>query len=234
MKKFNKIKNISRLSDEVHRQILEAVSNRSISPHDRIIQEDLADMMDVSRTPVRDALLRLESEGVLVRVGRRGFHLRSFTFEEVEQLYRAREAVECYAFGRLSQQLNADEISRLRVTIEELERGSQESVMDYFNTNRAIHREFVVQAKNPVLVEMFDSIWNRGGCPFLFSELGSAELKRSLTGHLDLCDLLNHKDEQLAMQKMRQHIRDGLELHRHSIADDEFVTPEVKSNSTDA
>ena len=163
MKKFNKIRDIYRLSDEVHRQILEAVSSRLISPRDRIVQEDLADMMGVSRTPVRDALLRLESEGVLVRVGRKGFHLRSFTFEEVEQLYRAREAVECYAFGRLSQQLNGDDISRLKVTIEELERGPRGYVMDYFNANRTIHREFVVQVKNPFLVEMFDSIWNRGG-----------------------------------------------------------------------
>ena len=217
------------MSDEVYRQIVEAVSARRISPRDRIIQEDLADMMQVSRTPVRDALLRLESEGVLARVGRRGFQLRSFTFEEVEQLYHAREAVECYAFGRLSQQLDANAISRLTTTIEELEHGPCESIMDYFNTNRLIHREFVVQAQNPFLVEMFDSIWNRSRCPFLFSELGSTELEKSLTGHLELCELLDRRDEQLAMQEMRQHIRDGLELHQHCIVQDEFMPRQTKS-----
>ncbi len=217
METFSKIRHLSRLSDEVYDQILDAVSKRAIDPHQRIIQEELADQMQVSRTPVREALLKLETEGVLVRVGRSGFKLRDYTDDEVNQLYQAREAVECYALGFLSQKFGKAEINQLKATIQTMEDGAQESVLDYFRANRAIHREFVVATENAVLLDMFDSIWNRGRSFFMFSEFGPSDLEKSLKGHMDLCDVLNTGDEQMAMQQMRSHIRDGLELQRHAI-----------------
>ena len=217
METFSKIRHLSRLSDEVYDQILQAVLNRTIDPHQRIIQEDLADQMEVSRTPVREALLRLENEGVLMRVGRSGFKLRDYTDEEVRQLYQAREAVECYALGWLSQNSSSNDINRLKSVVMRLEDRVQQSAVDYFKANRAIHREFVLATNNAVLVDMFDSIWNRSRSYFLFSEFDAKELEKSLGGHLELCDILSSKDEQLAIQQMRDHIRDGLELQRGAL-----------------
>ena len=77
-------------------------------PGERLIQETIASQIDVSRTPVREAFLRLEREGVLEAAGRGGFQIREITEKEIQHLYLAREAVEGFAAkllaGALSQE----------------------------------------------------------------------------------------------------------------------------------
>ena len=85
-----------RLADQVYDQILHAIENGLIAPADRIVQEKLADELMVSRTPVREALLRLQQEGILTAVDRGGFTIRQATPREIIELYQAREAVEGY------------------------------------------------------------------------------------------------------------------------------------------
>ncbi len=216
MLEFSKIEQISLLSDEVYRQILKAITTRAINPQQRIVQKDLADQMEVSRTPVRDALLRLETEGVLVRVGRSGFRIRKFSDEEVEHLYRSREAVEGYAIELLTQQCNESTLQRLEAIVAEMETGPKDSVTEYFEANRAIHRAFVSETNNSFLLEMFDSIWNRSSSYILFSELSSSNLNKSLTGHIELCNVLREGNAHIAVSAMREHIREGLQLHQRA------------------
>ena len=54
-----------RIADEVYKELLEAITQGRITPHDRLIQERLASELGVSRTPLREALLRLQQEGML-------------------------------------------------------------------------------------------------------------------------------------------------------------------------
>ena len=65
-----------RLADDVYDQILSAIVNGRIAPGERLIQEKIATEINVSRTPVREALLRLEQEGILELSGRKGFAIR--------------------------------------------------------------------------------------------------------------------------------------------------------------
>ena len=58
-------RNRTRLADDVYEQILSAILSGEIVPGERLIQENIASQIDVSRTPVREAFLRLEREGVL-------------------------------------------------------------------------------------------------------------------------------------------------------------------------
>ena len=64
-----------RLADEVYDQLVTAIMDREIGPDDRLVQEKLAAELQISRTPVREALLRLEQEGVLATSSRGGFVL---------------------------------------------------------------------------------------------------------------------------------------------------------------
>jgi DNA-binding GntR family transcriptional regulator len=86
-----------RLADFVYRQIFDAVVSGQIPPGERLVQEVLAEEMDVSRTPVREALLRLETEGILEASERGGFLVRSLDLDEVRATYELRAAVEGYS-----------------------------------------------------------------------------------------------------------------------------------------
>ena len=75
----------TRLADNVYEQILSAILSGEIMPGERLIQETIASQIDVSRTPVREAFLRLEREGVLEAAGRGGFQIRNITEQEIKR-----------------------------------------------------------------------------------------------------------------------------------------------------
>ena len=83
-----------RLADQVYDQIINAIVNRDIVSEDRLIQEKLAAELQISRTPVREALMRLEQEGVLEVTNRGSFKIYQMDDKEVRELYQSRAAIE--------------------------------------------------------------------------------------------------------------------------------------------
>ena len=216
MAHFKKIKQSTRLADEVYEQICDGISLGSIEPNERIIQEKLADEMEVSRTPVREALLRLKVEGVLVRSGRNGFVFRKFSNREAQQIYDVRELVECYAMGLLWDKKDSEMISRLEQNTIRIESKEHRSFNEYGLANKNIHRAFAEEAGNPLLLDLFDMIWTRSNAMRAFSALSETESTLSLKGHMELCQALRCGNRSEAIEAMRSHIREGLILQLSS------------------
>jgi DNA-binding GntR family transcriptional regulator len=152
----------ARLADDVYEQILSAILSGEIVPGERLIQETIASQINVSRTPVREAFLRLEREGVLEAAGRGGFQIRDINEKEIQDLYLAREAVEGFAAKLLAGALSQEQAQNIETAVR-WEMGLKSiHKEEHFHANRTIHRTIVAQTGNGVLLDMFDSIWNRG------------------------------------------------------------------------
>ena len=202
-----------RLADEVYDQLVAAIMAREIGPDDRLVQEKLAAELDISRTPVREALLRLEKEGVLHQANSGGFRLANISEEETRELYQARAAIEGQAARILSVRKNPAELSELRKIIERNENLKNPSTQDYFIANRTIHRAFMEVAGNRFLLEMFDMIWGRA-IPFhLFAAIENTDISKSLGNHMALVDVIETGDRTQALEEFTAHIQDGFELH---------------------
>jgi DNA-binding GntR family transcriptional regulator len=202
----------TRLADEVYAQVLDAIHRGDIAPDQRIVQERLAEELNISRTPVREALLRLEQDGILVAVGTGGFVIRTITEDEVKEIYEARAAVEVQAARLLAAAGDAKRNSVIRETIKKKEKLKSQSARDYFEANRSIHRCIVEQTRNRYLVDMFDNIWNRGFSFHLFAAIGSRNLAKSLGDHIGLIDAIESGDVELTAKVFQEHIEDGLDL----------------------
>ena len=107
----------TRLADDVYEQILSAILSGEIVAGERLIQESIASQIDVSRTPVREAFLRLEREGVLETAGRGGFQIRNITEQEIQELYLAREAVEGFAAKLLAGALSQEQVQNIEAAV---------------------------------------------------------------------------------------------------------------------
>jgi DNA-binding GntR family transcriptional regulator len=210
LKKINR--NRQRLADIVYDQLLEAIQSGDISSDDRLVQEKLAEELQISRTPVREALLRLEQDGILVSSPRGGFLIHRMNDEEVKELYQARAAVESQAVRILATENDADKTRELRVTIEREEDISSPSVRAYFEANRNIHRRFVELSENRYLIEMFDNIWNRGVSYNLFSAIEKVDLSKSLGDHVRLVEAIETGNPTIATDAMVEHIAHGFDL----------------------
>lgn len=202
-----------RLADDVYDQLVTAIMDRDIGPDDRLVQEKLAAELDISRTPVREALLRLEKEGVLRHANSGGFRLAKISEDETLELYQARAAIEGQAARILAARNDPEEMNALRDTIREHEQLKNPSTRDYFVANRAIHRAFMEMAGNRFLLEMFDMIWGRAMAFHLFAAIENADIEKSLGNHIELVDAIATGDRAHALEQFTNHIQDGFELH---------------------
>lgn len=201
-----------RLADIVYNQLLEAIRSGAISDDERLVQEKLAEEMQISRTPVREALLRLEQEGILVVAQRGGFRVYRMSRDEVHELYQARAAIEGQAMRVLATNPDAKKMLELRKLIEKEENISSPSIDAYFTANRNIHRKIVELSDNRYLLEMFDNIWNRGVSYNLFAAIAKIDLAQSLGDHLKLVDAIETGNPIVAMEAIVDHIAHGFDL----------------------
>ena len=208
-----------RLADRVYRQVLNAVITGYLPPGRRIVQERLADEINVSRTPVREALLQLEREGILARSGSGGFAVRAITEQEVQEVYETREAIEGHAARLVGERKEAGALNRIAEVVEREESLSDGGLDAYFHANRRIHRSILENAGNEMLLRLFDRLWNRGASLYMFASIEPGDLKATLRGHEVLVDAMRSKTPVEAGEAMVLHIRNGLGLQLRSLGE---------------
>lgn len=206
-----------RLADEVYDQLVQAIMAREIRPDDTLVQEKLAAEMQISRTPVREALMRLEQEGVLEVSKRGSFRLYRMDDQEVKELYQSRAAVEGQCARILAVRGDPDDIATLRAIVEREETLSEHTARAYFEANRNIHRAFVELAENRFLLEMFDMIWGKAMAFHLFATIEKVDLGQSLGAHMDLVDVIATGDKTAALEVFTDHIQDGFDLQMEAL-----------------
>lgn len=202
------------LADAAYDKISDAMLAGTLSAGTRLVMDQLAEELDISRTPVRDALLRLEREGLIEPTGRRGYVVREVTFGEIEQIYQAREAVEGYAARRVAE-LGQPAIDRVDKAIEAGEATAGNSAAEAYTANRDVHRAVVESLENPVLLDTFDLVWSGAKSLQAFRDyVTHVTATTSLRAdHEPLLRAFEHGPDE-AYSAMIEHIRAGLGRHR--------------------
>ena len=201
-----------RLAEQVYSQIIQAIHDGAITGEDRIVQEKLAEEFGISRTPVREALFRMEQEGILAVAGHGGFRIRKIGKEEIADIYDTRCSIESFAARLLAEHNDRDRNERLRHIVADAEDLKNASVKAYFNANLTVHRAIVDATNDRFLLEFFDNVWNRGTSFTLFATIESTDLSKSLGDHMSLIDAVDTGDGAKAAERMISHIRDGHRL----------------------
>lgn len=212
-----------RLADRVYDQLLRAILSGDVVPGERLIQEQLAEEIQVSRTPVREALLRLEVEGILTGAGRAGFEVRAIDRRTVADIYQAREAIEGYAAGLVAEENDPAVLKDLERRLV-IEGGEEASLRSTYEANRKAHRAVVEATGNQYLVDLFDAVWGRSIALRIYADLYAARHRGAAVAHshLSLWDALSSGDGPRAHEAMVAHIRAGLgqQLSALAAADD--------------
>jgi len=103
------------LIDQVYARILEAISDRTLQPGQRIRQNELADRLGVSRQPVSHALHLLHRQGLVAESGRRGFEVTQLDPSRIRQLYEVRGAIDALAARLAAERAGSDAAGRARL-----------------------------------------------------------------------------------------------------------------------
>ena len=204
-----------RLADSVYEQLLDAIAAGAVAPGTRLVQGAIAEQMNVSRTPVREALLRLEREKILDSVDRGGFVVRTISSDDARQIYQVRQAIEGHGARLVAE--GADPAAAAAALLPLVEATEQwdatEGLKVAFQRNDALHRGVVEATANQVLVAAFDLVWARAQSFLMYAVLVAIEPLPEVpgTGHRDILQAIGAGDGHKAQETMIAHIAHGLE-----------------------
>ena len=195
------------LAEMAYERILTAILEGGLVTGDRLIMDRLAAELGISRTPVRDALHRMQADG-LVQPATKGFVIRSLDAGDVRAMYEAREPVEGWA-ARVAATRAADAGSAMADALVGLENVPVDEPSAAYRANRDFHRAIVLAAGNPVLVDCFDTIWGRGLALLSFAESARHGSTVDYEEHRVLHEAVMSGDPDRAEVEMLAHIRRG-------------------------
>ncbi len=118
------------LRDMVFDVLMNAIMQGQLSPGERLLEVQLADEMGVSRTPVREAIRRLELEGFVVMVPRKGAYVAGLSIDDVESVYEIRTALETLAVRLAAQRMEAADYEQLDELAGKMQQTWQEGDVD--------------------------------------------------------------------------------------------------------
>jgi DNA-binding GntR family transcriptional regulator len=140
------------LSNTAYTRIREAIQNGDLMPGDRILEDEIARGLHISRTPVRDALRRLEDEGFLVHQAHRGMTVAKLDYQMVMELFVVRDVLEGAAARMAAHLGSAAEIEML-VEMTRREKEAAASAESMALHNRRFHTAIYMMAHNRYLLK---------------------------------------------------------------------------------
>jgi DNA-binding GntR family transcriptional regulator len=143
-------------ADFVYDRLRDAISDGRIAGGERVREEDVARNLGVSRTPVREALQRLQQRGILILGPGRGLMVAQLSHEQVVELYAMREILEGSAARFAAMHATTDEIATLYELQEQLRTAGDD--MLHVTLNRRFHQAIYEAAHNRYLLQTLESL----------------------------------------------------------------------------
>lgn len=218
------------LVNSVHDHLKREILAGALKPGVKLTHQGIAEALDVSRTPVREALERLYQEGLLIRELRRGYFVGEIGSNDAVELYGAREALELYTLGIvLDRGVTATEIARLKAINRRYEGLIKRDLThERLMVDREFHVELAGLSGNGFVKRMLDSIFERVILKRRLERVTDTRGDEPYREHIQLLDALTAGDRARATTVLRTHIRgacDRLLKHLRSFGAASPVAP---------
>jgi len=147
------------IRDIVYDKLRYAIFKGEFDAGDRLVEEELAEKMHLSRTPIREALRKLEAEGLVEHIPRKGVIVKGFTYEDIIEIYSIRQTLEVLATIQATKIITAEEIDQLQETLKEMKKKfSDENEVDNFFAITHRFNELLIQScKMPRLIDLLNT-----------------------------------------------------------------------------
>lgn len=192
------------MQKDAYTLILEAIDTGVYRPGDRLVESELADRFGVSRTPIREALQRLETQSLLARDGR-SLIVASLDHNQLAELYAVRAELEALAARLAARHATNEEITVLRDMVE-ADRALLGDPKAMSRANRRFHKQLHLSSHNRFLVQQLDLVHRSMALLALTSLAAKGRDEVALSEHDAIVSAIEARDEQAAGDRLRDHI----------------------------
>lgn len=195
---------VKQTQKDAYALILEAIDSGLYRPGDRLVESELAERFGVSRTPIREALQRLETQSMLSRDGR-SLIVASLDHNALAELYVVRTELEGLAARLAAQHATEEEINVLREMIAE-DRSLLDKPDALSRANRRFHKQIHLASHNRFLVQQLDLVHRHMALLATTSLAVEGRGERALAEHEAIVDAIAARDGKAAYDALKAHI----------------------------
>ena len=198
------------LSEDIADSIKTAIIKGKFKPGEKISEGDLAESMGISRTPLREAFRKLENEGFIKIIPRKGAVVADIDAEEAISLYEIKSTLEGLAARLAAANMKEKDISKLEKINDELkELIDKNDLESFYRVHTRFHGGFVKMCGNNRLINMISNLndhFNRFG---IISLTLPGQFENAIQQHAEIIDAFKSGDEDLVEKKVKTNVMTG-------------------------
>lgn len=201
---------MSRASELAYAKIRAHVLSGAVKPSEQLTEDQLAQITGVSRTPVREAVRRLEAELLLVRSDTKRLFVADWSRDDIEEMFTLRQMLECHAAERATQHLSREQIGSLEAINCELKDAIDQPAPDvarFLDANRAFHEVIIDAAHSPRLGQLLARLVEAPVVLRTARTYSPEDLRQSARDHDELVAAFEARDAEWARAVMGSHLR---------------------------
>lgn len=201
---------MSKSAEKAYFHIRDMILEGVFSPGDHLSEEQLSSAIGLSRTPIRDALRRLEGDYFVTIQTNRGARVRSWSAADIEDLFQLRSMLEGFAARRAAERASPAQINALtkQTTIidKALAKKTSYDTETFLDANRRFHRVICEASGSAPLISMIEALVAQAVVVRTAQHYSYDELKRSNFHHKEMVRAIAARNGELAASIMRTHI----------------------------
>ena len=189
-----------------------AIINGQIKPGTPIVETTLAEQLNVSRAPVREAIQTLEADGLIENVPYKGKRVKPLTAKSVEEVYSLREQFEAFAIRRIVE-TDAD-VSLLHVHVAAMFAAAEtRDFTALMSADEAFHRTLIERANHDLMLTLWDNLFLRIRQIMALRNSANRDLRAVARNHPPIVAALERKDMILAISLISDHTRSASQIN---------------------
>ena len=207
--------NIPNVSDVILEQLRQHIVQGKFSPGDQLNLNQLEQQLNVSRTPLKTALFRLENEGLVVIHARKGTFIAQLGASDIEECFEVRMALEAQALRHAFEEHNQARIHKLIELLTKMDNylSDPESWLDevvtYMDFDRRVHMSIIELSGNQRMKDFYEQINIQGFITVMRTRFTFEDTQEAKVEHRNIRQALKNRDSDLLNEAVYAHLKNG-------------------------
>lgn len=215
-----KLDNYKPLRELVFETLREAIIQGRLRPGERLMEVQLAEEMGVSRTPVREAIRKLELEGFVVMVPRKGAYVAGISIKDIADVFEVRAALEALAAGLAAERITEEELEELERLLVQAQEASARDLQTLVEVDTRFHELIYRASRNQKLIQIITNLADQIQRFRLTSLSRPGRYKDTLEEHKKIVEAISERNVELAQALAREHIENAEQIFLNSLRED--------------
>lgn len=197
------------LKDIAYNEIKEKIVNCTFAPGSFLDSAYLVQLLEMSRTPIREAITRLEQEGLVQVVSQKGVLIQNVTLKNIRDTYSAREVIEPQMILRYGKQIGMETLLDCRKKLEA--DMSELSIEEVVELDDLLHKVIMYASNNDYFISFFQSLCDQNRRIQYMTKSLTERRAKNQNAHLEILELLIEEDYEKASIMMEKHLKNSME-----------------------